>query len=73
MLFTLYRANLHHIVLLAIYRSMRENTLERQDSEIYSSAFLSFGMFGILTEWINGGCQKTPEELAELTLKNIKT
>lgn len=71
MLTTLYRANLHHIVLLAIHRSMGERKEGSGDSQ-YTAAFLSFGIFGILTEWINGGCQKSPEELAELALRHIR-
>lgn len=71
-LLILYQANLYHIVLLSIYSSMHDstNTAVQEDSA-YSAAFISFGMFGILTEWIQDGCKKTPEELAELTLKNI--
>lgn len=71
-LLTLYRANLHYIVLKAIYDSMRWDKPSPQGDELYSYAFLAFGLFGILTEWIDSGCQKTPKELTILTLKNIR-
>lgn len=71
-LLTLYRQNLYHIILLSMYNSMHNNTKPEQENRMYSSAFLSFGMFGIMTAWISEGCQKTPEELAELTLQNVK-
>lgn len=69
-LLTLYQANLHHIVLLAIYDAMKEGDVGVDN--VYSTAFLAFGMFGILTEWIVGGCKENPEALAELTLRNLK-
>lgn len=71
MLLILYRAELYHIVLLSLYNSIRESVDISQKNSTYSAAFLSFGMFGILTEWIDNGCNKTPDELAELTLSNI--
>lgn len=73
LLLTLFRANLYHIVLLALYNAMREEAADASPEDAaYSTAFLSFGMFGILTEWIRSGCKQTPEELAELTLQNVR-
>lgn len=61
-LITLYHTNLHYIVLKAIYDSMRGDEPVPQGDETYSHAFLAFGLFGILTEWITSGCVKTPRE-----------
>lgn len=71
-LIILYRANLHHIVLLSIFGSLKEKNADMTDDTVYSAAFISFGMFGILTEWVNDGCKKTPQELTDLTLKNMR-
>lgn len=69
---TLHHAGLLYIVVRAIYDSMRGDNPEPQGDEVYSHAFLAFGLFGILAEWINGGCQKPPKELTILTLQNVK-
>lgn len=72
-LMTLYRAKLHHILLASIYRVMQlHHKAYRDDDEAYASAFFAYGMFGILSEWIKGGCRKTPRQLAALTMRNVQ-
>lgn len=71
LLFTLYHANLYHIALLSLYNSIRGDEEHLPDDETYSAAFLSFGMFGILTEWVRNDFNKSPEELTALTFQNV--
>lgn len=72
MLTTMYSANLHHIALSALYHSVRDDLLKKHDDSAYTIAFLSYGAFGIVTEWLNDGCRKTPEQLTELMMGSIQ-
>lgn len=70
-LIMMYQAKLHHIVLQALYHIMRADEPGILPCQRYSKAFLAYGMFGILSEWIGGGCKESPKELAVFTLQNI--
>lgn len=70
-LIMMYQAKLHHIVLQALYHIMRADEPGIPASQRYSKAFLAYGMFGILSEWIAGGCRESPKQLAVFALQNI--
>lgn len=71
LLITMHQAKLHHIVLQALYHIMRMDQPDLTASQRYSKAFLAYGMFGILSEWISAGCKEAPIQLADLTLRNL--
>lgn len=59
-----YAAGMQSTLLDAFYKimipSQKENTLER-----YREKFYSYGLFGLLDEWIVGGYKETPQQMAE--------
>lgn len=71
LLVIMHQAKLHHIVLQALYHIMRADVPGLSSEQRYSKAFLAYGMFGIFSEWIAGGCKESSKELAVITLQNI--
>lgn len=65
----IYERNLQNVVYDAFYMVMMPqhgvNTFE-----CYKSRFYSYGLFGLLDEWIKRGFYESPEEMSEL-VKNI--
>lgn len=58
----------------ALYHSFYEVLRPRRESdaaECYTSRFYSYGLFGLLDEWINRGYRETPQEMTELFLQKI--
>lgn len=39
--------------------------------ECYTSRFYSYGLFGLLDEWIKRDYHETPQEMADLSLRKI--
>ena len=46
---------------------------EAEASERYASSFYSYGLFGLLDEWIAGGFRETPEQMAQITREIFPT
>lgn len=67
-LIEIYRADLHSCVYDAFYQVMMPK-YGADPAECYEARFYSFGLFGLLDEWIKRGFSETPEELAELFRK----
>lgn len=66
----IYQANLQTTIYDAFYQIMRlpanATPLER-----YRSRFLSYGLFGLLDEWIQRDYPEPPEELANMVIHEI--
>ena len=64
LLMLLYRRNLQSALFATFYSYM----VPQGDSpmEIYKNSFYSYGLFGLLDEWIMRGFAETPEQMAEL-------
>lgn len=64
LLMLLYRRDLQSALFATFYVYM----MPQGDSpmEIYKNSFYSYGLFGLLDEWIMRGFAETPEQMAEL-------
>ena len=64
LLMLLYRRNLQSALFATFYSYM----VPQGDSpmEIYKNSFYSYGLFGLLDEWIMRGFAETPEQMAKL-------
>lgn len=66
----LYGANLWFIFLNFLYKYMGpQDGFEKK--EIYKSAYLSYGLYGITNEWIKGGMTETAEQLGEMLIDTL--
>ncbi len=63
LLTVLYQAGLIEIAFLPLYEAIRPQSCADR-AENYKSSFLSFGLMGIILEWIQSKFKETPEELA---------
>ncbi len=66
---TIYRRDLQSTVYDAFYKVMMPQ-FGANAQECYESRFYSYGLFGLLDEWIKRGFNETPEQMAVI-LKNI--
>ena len=64
----LYKQGLAYLSLQNIVDTLGPKP-EQSNIVAYSSAFLSFGIYGWIEEWFRRGFQETPKEMAELCLK----
>ena len=64
-LFEMYRANLQSCVYDAFYQVMMPS-YGNDSTECYKAQFYSYGLFGLLDEWIKRGFYQTPDEMAHL-------
>lgn len=67
----LYKNEQQHVVLES-YLNYTKPMLDDEDfkpSGIYYRSFMSYGMLGIVTEWVNRNFKETPEELAQFLVK----
>lgn len=67
---TIYAAGMRAAVYEAFYEIMRPQYGATVD-ECYTSRFYSYGLFGLLDEWISRGYYETPEEMTALFLRTI--
>ena len=65
----LYRRNLQSVLYGTFYAYMRPPQ-EADFIERYKSCFYSYGLFGILDEWIKRDFVEPPEQMARLTEKH---
>ena len=61
----IYRADLQSCVYDAFYQVMMPQ-YGADSTECYKARFYSYGLFGLLDEWIKRGFYETPEEMARL-------
>ena len=66
----IYRAELHSCVYDAFYQVMMPQ-YGADSTECYKARFYSYGLFGLLDEWIKRGFYETPDEMARLVNKII--
>ena len=64
----IYEKNLQNVVYDAFYIVMMPQ-LGTNALECYKSHFYSYGLFGLLDEWIKRGFYESPEEMAEFVNK----
>lgn len=64
----IYHANLQSCVYDAFYQVMMPQ-YGANPSECYEARFYSYGLFGLLDEWINRGFYETPEQITKLFLE----
>ena len=64
----LYRKNLSYIVLDTILYACKLQEKEL-NIEVYATAFIGYGLFGIINEWIARGMTETEEELLKIMQK----
>lgn len=62
----IYRRDLQTTVYEAFYQIMTPQFGSEAPRDAYRSRFYSYGMFGLLGEWIRRGYRETPEELAAM-------
>lgn len=67
----IYAANLQSALLEAFYRIMVPSDCA-DAYERYRERFYSYGLFGLLDEWIRSDYKKSPKEMAELMSKIMK-
>ncbi|MGN0426807.1 MAG: TetR/AcrR family transcriptional regulator [Agathobacter sp.] len=70
-LFEIYRANLQPCVYDAFYQVMMPQ-YGATPAECYEARFYSYGLFGLLDEWIKRGFYETPAQLTSLFLEMMK-
>ena len=64
----LFRQNLQSALFRSFYEYMMpDHSADPVDS--YTSSFYSYGLFGLLDEWISRGFAETPEQMNEIVLK----
>lgn len=39
--------------------------------ELYRNRFLSYGLFGLLDEWIKRGYRESPKEMAQMVVQSM--
>ena len=61
----IYRADLQSCVYDAFYQ-VRMPQYGADSTECYKARFYSYGLFGLLDEWIKRGFYETPEKMARL-------
>ena len=62
-LYTLiYNCGMQNAVYEAFYQIVMSGSKESVD-DCYRSRFISYGLFGMLNEWIGRGCEQSPEQL----------
>lgn len=66
LLVTIYHRNLQPTVYEAFYKVMMPQ-FGADAHECYRSRFYSYGLFGLLDEWIKRGFNETPDEMAKMT------
>ena len=64
----LYRENLSYIVLDTILYACKLKE-KKSNIEAYATAFIGYGLFGIINEWIARGMSETEEELLKIMQK----
>lgn len=67
---TIYRARVQSAVYDAFYEILRPQ-YGADAYECYTSRFYSYGLFGLLVEWIKRDYHETPEEMTELFLGKV--
>ena len=67
---TIYRAGVQSAVYDAFYEILRPQ-YGADAYECYTSRFYSYGLFGLLVEWIKRDYHETPEEMTELFLGKV--
>lgn len=72
LLILLYRRDLQPTVYDAFYKVMMPQ-YGADTQECYESRFYSYGLFGLLDEWIKRGFHETPAQMAKITSKIIAT
>lgn len=70
MLETIYHRDLQSTVYDAFYKVMMPQ-FGADTQECYKSRFYSYGLFGLLDEWIKRGYNETPKQMAEIIKKII--
>ncbi|TLQ21500.1 TetR/AcrR family transcriptional regulator [Lactiplantibacillus plantarum] len=69
---SLYNSNLMHVFQNYFYRILGPQKNEKGE-DAYLKAFVSFGMFGLINEWIRNGMIETPEQLGKIFDGKIAT
>ena len=60
-----YKRNVQSALFMSFHSYM---TPQLEPSECYRISFYSYGLFGLLEEWIAGGFAETPEEMEQIVL-----
>ncbi len=63
----LYRQNLQSVIFRSFYDYMMPKD-SADPFECYKSSFYSYGLFGLLDEWITHGFRETPEQMNEIVM-----
>lgn len=71
MLELVYSRGLQSAVYDALYKIMMPQ-FNSNSYECYESRFYSYGLFGLLDEWIKRGFKETPEQMAKILYKIIE-
>lgn len=66
LLLLIYDRNMQAVIYDAFYKIMMPQH-GANAADCYKSRFYSYGLFGMLDEWIKRGFYETPEEMAEIT------
>lgn len=61
----LYHSKLMYVFQDYFYEIIGPKEDEKQE-DAYLKAFASYGMFGLINEWIRGGMRETPQQLGEI-------
>lgn len=72
LLISLYRNHLLYLLIPAFYELAEQNA--HQDAEQlnpFVQAFHTFGVFGVIYEWVRNEMQETPEEVTQIMLTQI--
>ena len=62
---TIYSANMQSAVYDAFYRVMMPQYGANAE-ECYQARFYSYGLFGLLDEWVKRGFKETPDEMVRI-------
>ncbi|MGL4953470.1 MAG: TetR/AcrR family transcriptional regulator C-terminal domain-containing protein [Culicoidibacterales bacterium] len=71
MLISLYRNQLIHLLIQAFYEFAEQDQLKNQQLNPFVQAFHTFGIFGIIYEWVRTEMKETPEVVTEIMLTQI--
>lgn len=66
----IYAAGLQATIFDAFYQIMRPPP-DADALELYRNRFLSYGLFGLLDEWIQRGYRESPKEMARMVVQNM--
>lgn len=62
---TIYSANMQSVVYDAFYQVMMPQYGANAE-ECYKARFYSYGLFGLLDEWVKRGFKETPDEMVRI-------